>query len=152
MRMRRYAPLSVVVALVCATPASAFNSTPTGFGFHSFEASLSGTQAGSHPDVTVAFELNDALNGKGSLEPVGGEVESLDVNAPPGLVGNPDAAPQCTRQELESQAEGGCPADTQVGVASSSLGLSASVASEFTGIHVYNMVPPPGLQPSSLSS
>jgi hypothetical protein len=144
MRMRRYAPLSVVVALVCATPASAFHSTPTGFGFHSFEASVTGTQAGSHPDVTVAFELNDALNGGGNLEPVGGEVENLYVNAPPGLVGNPNAAPQCTRQELESQAEGGCPADTQVGVASSSLGLSGPIASPFTGIHVYNMVPPPG--------
>ncbi len=123
--------------------------TPSGFGFHSLEASLSGTQAGSHPDLTIAFELNSALKPgekEGvpyfALEPVGGEVRNLAVNLPPGVIGNPTDVARCTRQELDE--EGACPGDTQVGVDNIGLGSGGVVLTEFKNTPVYNMVPPSG--------
>ena len=50
--------VTLLTAFVLATggrAAATFTSTPSGFGFHSFQASFTGTQAGSHPDVTVGF-------------------------------------------------------------------------------------------------
>lgn len=104
--------VTLLTAFVLATgdaAAATFTSTPSGFGFHSFQASFTGTQAGSHPDVTVGFELNNALNQGNSYEPVGGEVRNLAVNLPPGLIGNPTAVPQCTRQRLDTGLEGDVP-------------------------------------------
>ena len=108
---KRCLPLVIAVAvaaLVSASPAIA--SSP--FGFQSFEASLGGdTQAGSHPAaLTVSFAFNSALNGGGDLEPLGGEADDLEFQLPPGLIGNPTAVPQCTRQQLDEKPfEGGLP-------------------------------------------
>ncbi len=107
---RRAARAAVMVMLlvVCAVGAQAvsasaaspiapgFNTTATGFGFHSFEASLSGTQAGSHPDLTLAFELNREqrfVNGISTPVPAGGEVGNLTVNLPPGLAAGSSRCP-----------------------------------------------------------
>jgi hypothetical protein len=150
---KRYASLLLAVCAWMALGASAsgaapvapgFGSTPTGFGFHSFEVSLSGTQAGSHPDLTVTFELNrEQREGGGSSAPfpVGGEIRNLAVNLPPGLAGNATAVPQCTRQRLDE--EGGCPVDTQIGVDTASLG-GAGEGLFVLEPPVYNMVPPAG--------
>ncbi len=133
-----------VSASVAAPVAPGFSSTPTGFGFHSFEVSLSGTQAGSHPDLTVTFELNrEQREGGGSSAPfpVGGEVRNLAIDLPPGLAGNATVVPQCTRQQLDEEA--GCPADTQIGVDMVSLG-GAGENLFVLSPPVYNMVPPAG--------
>jgi hypothetical protein len=161
--LKRYMSLLVAVCALTGLSASvsaahpiapSFNSTPTGFGFHNFEALLSEAQAGSHPDLTVAFELNSALKleevKKGIIKPIivpaGGEIRNLSGNLPPGLVGNPTAVPQCTRQRLDEEYDGaGCPADTQVGVDTVYLGGGSETPVTIPNIPVFNIVPPPGV-------
>ncbi len=125
-----------------------FGLPPAGAGFSSFDAWFSNvdgtadTQAGSHPyELTVAFSLNNIEVG-GLEEPAGGEIRDLEVKAPPGLVGNPDAVPQCTTALFEaSQASAAsCPASSQIGVDWAMLKGSGVL-----GFPVYNLVPPPGV-------
>jgi hypothetical protein len=125
--------------------------TPAGFGFASFSASFTtgtgepATQAGSHPNLKIAFELNEVHEGEPRI--LGGEARNLTVNLPPGLAANATAVPQCPRQLLDGSVGGGpgaefaCPANTQVGVDSFALYDGA----EFVNSPVYNMVPPPGV-------
>ena len=65
--------------------------------------------------------------------------QALDVNLPPGLVGEPGAVPKCTREQFDNGAEGKCPADTAIGVD------EATVAGPSGVFTVYNLVPPPGV-------
>jgi hypothetical protein len=134
-----------IVALCCAVgllevlgaSAGAFSATPTpsGFGFKSFDVLFGGDlQAGSHPpDVAVVFTMN--VDGEGFS--LGGELGHAIVNLPVGLTGNPGAVAQCTRAELDVQ---GCPVQSQVGIGEATLGET-----NFGGIDVYNMVPPPNI-------
>ena len=107
------------------------------------------TQAGSHPfGLTISFGLN-TLSNVNTLINGGpsGSLRDVSVALPPGIVGNPHAVPQCTREQLLSTAFGGCPPDTAVGV--DYTGLGAAPAQEFGDqdfrIEVYNMVPPAGV-------
>ena len=69
------------------------------------------------------------------------------VDLPPGLVGNPTAAAQCTAAQLASGgvlARTQCPADSQVGTAL--VRLNGHLARDVLGpLPVYNLVPPPGV-------
>jgi hypothetical protein len=138
------------------TPASAsapvtISSIPAGFGFAGFDGwftNADGTpdaQAGSHPyEATAVINLNNIVKqGEQSGYPLvaGGEVRNLEVSLPPGLVGDPNATPQCTRQQLDKEA---CPASTQVGVARIGLGSFEGGHTFIFRFSVFNMVPPPG--------
>jgi uncharacterized repeat protein (TIGR01451 family) len=110
------------------------------FGFASFSGWASNangtldTQAGSHPyDFTINFNLNDYENNPN-------RERNIDVNVPPGVVGDPTAVPRCTRKQFD---DGLCPASTQIGMDRARLprffvggGLS---------LPVYNLVPPKGI-------
>jgi hypothetical protein len=152
-------PILAVCALAGAPPARATCAEPSfqtpsseRFGFKCFEAELSSTQAGSHPDLTVAFTMNtetkSVRNEKGEPERIlelseeGREIKDLTVELPPGLVGDPRAMPQCPRRLFAvTSGEAECPADTQVGVDTVSLvAPSGSITLETIG--VYNLVPP----------
>ncbi len=146
---RRYLVLALPLAvyvLASSSPAMASSS----FGFHTFEVSLSNangtpdTQAGSHPYAeTYTFELNNAPNAKGIAElPGGKEVKDLDVNLPPGVIGDVNAVPQCPRQQFDAQR---CPASTQVGEDTTGLGGGGPVVVPLGPFPVYNIVPPPGV-------
>jgi hypothetical protein len=130
--------------------------SPAEFGLENADAwftSVDGTtdtQAGSHPyELTVVFSTNHVGSGGfGSEFPSGGEVKDLNVNLPPGIVGDPTAVPQCTRAQLDEQSlidngfenEGeGCPADTQVGVE------MVNVNGVRETLPVFNIVPPAGM-------
>ncbi len=129
-----------------------FGSGTPGFGFENFDAWFSNaqgevdTQAGSHPyALTVVYAVN-SKPGPYPYEheeqvPSGGEVHTLNVNVPAGLVAEPSAVPQCTYAEFDSQVEGGCPADTQIGVDWFDLGGGSSGGV----LPVFNMVPPAGV-------
>ena len=154
---KRYLALVIAVAfaaLVCASPASASSS----FGFERLEASFTeappegsppgtlgpaDTQAGSHPyAATVSFTLDSTLNEKGQIEPVD-DIKNLEVELPPGLVGDPTAVPRCTRRQLDEGFEGDCPADTKIGETETVItggGPPTSVAGA-----AFNMVPPAGV-------
>jgi hypothetical protein len=93
------------------------------------------TQAGSHPDTfTVHLELQTEANGTTQ----GGTMRNVIVDLPPGLVGDPLAAPRCSHHDFEANLAQDCPVDTQVGVLRANIGVQAIGG-------VYNLVPPPGV-------
>src|SRR6202035_5598374 len=104
------------------------------------------TQAGSHPySFTTVFALNSAEHGSG-IEPAGGEARGVNVNLPPGLVGDVTAIGECKRELFDNSETGekeepneGCPADSNIGwVTLLATGLGKPI------FPVYNLVPPPG--------
>jgi hypothetical protein len=134
-----------------------FNSAPAGVGFSSFDGWFSNadgtidTQAGSHPyALTLAFTINSIVeNGTGLMMPAGGETRNITINLPPGVVGDPDAVPQCTRAEFDNEAnnggeaKGGCPVASQIGWDWAAIpGAGSGFVLAFA---VYNLVPPPGV-------
>src|ERR1700728_4887932 len=121
-----------------------YGTEPAPLGFANADAWVSNadgtidTQAGSHPyEITVAFATNSTGESYGSERPSGGEPRALDVNLPPGVVGEPGAVSKCTRRQLDGSA---CPPDSQVGTNYPSGG-GEGLLQQF----VYNMVPPPGV-------
>jgi hypothetical protein len=113
-------------------------------GFANFDAWLSNadgtidTQAGSHPySLTVAFATNSVGYGEFNERPSVGEMHALNVDLPPGLVGEPGAVPRCTRQQFDQGEE--CPAGSLVGED------AAAVSGATFFFPVYNLVPPPGI-------
>ncbi len=130
-----------------------FSSTPAGVGLANVNVWLTNadgttdTQAGSHPyELTVAFAVNDTVTGEPFANffdlrhemTAGGELRNLNVNLPPGLVGNPLAVPQCTRVQFDEEA---CPADTEIGINRSTIQGNELIANAV----VFNMVPPAGV-------
>jgi hypothetical protein len=126
---------------VSATGPLVISSAPARFGFASANAWFSNadgtiaTQAGSHPyALTFNWELNAEAN---QFPAAGREIRNLVVNAPPGVIGDPNATPQCTRQQFDNEH---CPASSQVGIDYVDL-------PELSGLRffVYNLVPPAGV-------
>lgn len=70
-----------------------------------FTVTPGSTQAGSHPDVTIFQRL--------SLSSTTDDAKDTVVRLAPGLLGNPQSAPLCSRDQLRSDA--GCPANSKVG-------------------------------------
>jgi hypothetical protein len=123
-----------------ATNTFIIGATPAKFGFSDTDAwftNADGTvdrQAGSHP---YEFTFNFALNTKANKLPIG-EARKIEVNLPPGLIGNTKTAAECTREKFDREE---CPTGSQIGVAPT--GLAGYLPGSFL-FPVYNMVPPPG--------
>ncbi len=139
-RHSRLLAVAVLVASMLAVPASAL----ADFGFKPDTAAVTAlnrdgtidTRAGSHPfSFSVEFKLN--TDGSGHTE--GGEMRDVIIDAPLGLVGNPQATPSCPRQSFEGGVPN-CLPSTQIGM------LRATVPGfgEAFG-PIYNLVPPPGV-------
>jgi hypothetical protein len=118
------------------------SSAPVKFGFGHADAWFSNadgtfdTQAGSHP---YAFTFNFDLNSNAKSGPVEGEARNISVNLPPGVVGNPNAVTQCTREQFDEEI---CPTGSQIGVDFAGLGgYLPLITFQFP---VYNLVPPAG--------
>jgi uncharacterized repeat protein (TIGR01451 family) len=128
------------------------------FGIASFSASAidpdgtPDTQAGGHP---YSLTTNIAFNttGKsahadffGDFSTIPGDVKDVLVDPPLGLVGNPQAIPQCTQEQFREQI---CPISSQVGVSrvESAGGATCPLCGAIGPLStaVYNMVPPPGV-------
>ena len=127
------------------------SSTPSSFGlagssdawFSNPDGSID-TQAGSHPfDYTFGFSMNVDHAGGSS----GAPLRNLNVRLPAGIVGDPHAVTQCTRQQYSVPIFGGCPASSQVGEDLAGLSADPEVeAGDFEAeVPVYNLVPPPGV-------
>lgn len=120
---------------VVASSALAMPSEFDRYALKSASATLSTTQAGAHPDVTLEFSLDSQAG-----EPFG-LTRDLEFRLPAGLFGNPEAFPRCTTLQLGSQAaESHCPVDSQIG--STEITLGGATTGTFTD-PVYNM-PAPG--------
>jgi hypothetical protein len=145
MRVRGLAvPLALVLALMLSGSAGAF-------GISEFSGSLrdpSGselTQAGAHADLTTTIHFNvvRGIGPEGPNELTEGNPKDIEVNLPPGLVGDPQATPMCTQEQLKGFGEGpACPVNSQVGVVTITYYRSfAEHGTTFT-VPVYNMQPP----------
>lgn len=101
-------------------------------------------QAGAHADLTTQVVFN------GFEQAADESPRTIEVNLPPGLIGNPTAAPTCTPRELTAGAQGQssiCPLVSQVGIVyrKNETTESDSNASQYP---LYNMEHPadiPGL-------
>jgi hypothetical protein len=117
-----------------------------GFGFKSFDGGVFAqdgsavTQAGSHPyDATTTLSINRTFDAAGHPIPEG-VAKDLQVDLPPGLIGDPNAVPACTQQEF---IEFTCPNDTAVGY----IGVRTTTDghTQFSWSAVANLDPPPGV-------
>ncbi len=131
---------AVLAGLLGAIAAPASADVP----IESFGIAPGSTQAGGHPDLQVAFAIR---NGKkqqvdpGINSPCDCEnARFVTVHAPPGLVGNPHATPQCTSAQFTSYT---CPVDSQVGVVEAGISLTPVGAIPQVA-PIYNMVPRQG--------
>jgi uncharacterized repeat protein (TIGR01451 family) len=110
--------------------------SPVPFGMSGFFSILSRNLADSHPNITTSVFINQRIRGVSA-----GSTRDVSVILPLGLVGNPTATPRCT---ADSVARFECPADTAVGVATSSVNINPT---EFSGQGgpfvslIYNIVP-----------
>lgn len=86
--------------------------------------------AGSNTDLEIEIEIQQASE----------DLKDLTIHLPPGLVGNPLVAPQCTEEQLNADA---CPATSDVGDVSNDVTISPGLPQTVNG-HLYNMVPQPG--------
>ncbi len=147
--MRRLIPFfaSVLILLVVAGSAqAAFGVKEVSISYRNRDGSAA-RQAGSHPyamDTTMV--LNSSTRENGALYPEGGELRSLELSLPPGVIGNVAAIPQCTSVQFNTvdfvkETATSCPATSQVGLAGTlMLGTDERA---FVG-SVFNLAPPPG--------
>jgi hypothetical protein len=99
LRRRALGTLFTSAALLVVVPASA-----QALGLTDLSAAPVNGQAGANSD----FEIHMGFDGTGG----GTQVKDLTVGLPPGLIGNPNATPKCTVEQLTAAS---CPANTQVG-------------------------------------
>ena len=136
---------SLLVMAFASSPAQA------AFGIAAFDgetvdaAGGAYTQAGGHPfAATTKIEFNRATDSEGETIP-DESVRNIEVELPPGFVGNPQATPTlCTEAELTGGPPisiGTCPLSSQVGVTEIEVPENFLAA---TTVPVYNMVPAAG--------
>jgi hypothetical protein len=108
------------------------------------------TQAGSHPyEAFFSFDLNttrqEPTRPRSHFIPAEGSPRNITTQLAPGLVGNPTAVPQCTREQFDEEE---CGASTQIGFDVAEL-IGPFSGDEIVPNHapfpVYNLVPPPGM-------
>jgi hypothetical protein len=124
------------------------------FGLSSFHVETVGdngeadTQAGSHPfELTTSLAFNIAgrespsvHNGNTEWSLANAAPKDVEVALPPGLVGDPNALPQCSQQDFLEGVNLSCPVDTQVGTVRPFF-YGAFPSANYP---VYNLVPPAG--------
>lgn len=122
--------------LICAVALSVLASAAQAdWGFEEFGARATrdgkiSRQAGAHSDLTVSLAF-----------PYTESIRNVEVDIPPGLVGNPTVFDTCTFVQIVG-GEGGypqCPVSSQVGVA------RITINSSLHEIALWNMVKPPNL-------
>lgn len=131
-------PLAALASLAIAAPCAQGAVT-----IESFTAGAAGTIAGAHANVTTAIALR-TVTFQGELVPAGGDPRDIVVKLPPGVVGNPSNVPKCPRGLFAGTTltNPGCPADTQVGVATVRL-YGGGLGLETIHWGVYNVQPGP---------
>jgi hypothetical protein len=125
-RRRLIAALVAATALLVAGPASAEALT-----LSNLSAAPASNQAGAHSDFHIHV-------GFGS-----GQVKDLTVGLPPGLIGDPNAAPLCTVAQLNADA---CDVNTKVGsvVANATVTVAILPVTLNVSGDLYNLTPQAG--------
>ena len=130
------------------------------FGIEDFATSVTDakgdpfTQAGGHPfSATTSIQFNSTTSdeegeqGGSVLRTAGGSPRDLEVDLPPGFIGNPQAAPKCPIRLLSAFFGSNCPVSTGVGYVAVAFRGTPASGPEFTRANsgeVYNLQPPPG--------
>ena len=138
---------TLAAALAFAAPVHAAD----GLAFTSFEAKfvdldsngaeVEATQAGSHPDyLDILFGITTRINSRGSEIPLE-SIKDVDVELPPGIVGNPEATSRCTMVDFGADR---CPDQTVVGTTDVTYNVGRGGAAVYT-TGVYNVTPPKGV-------
>jgi hypothetical protein len=120
----KLASVLAIVAAIGLTVATAAQAeiNPDLYEFESVSASRSTTQAGAHPNLTVSASVTtdpgSPPDGDGDLFPWA-ITRDMTVELPPGMTGNPNAVAPCSMLQFATAFEegGGCPNDSQVGLA-----------------------------------
>ncbi len=136
------------------------NGESTPFGVERFELvpeeedGSTDVRAGSHPfQLTTTLDLNETLaplgEGQAVLNPAAAALaRNLSFELPPGLLGDPQAVPQCSDVDFSSIGANNvnaCPADTAIGVALVTLTLPSPPLPDLTeAVPVFNITPAPG--------
>jgi hypothetical protein len=108
---------SLLVALVVMVLGATAQADPSEYGIESASAVASSIQAGAHPEFIVALRLK-----KNHENRLPSSTKDLFFEAPPGLLGNPNAVPKCSAAQLlgtdtkDPSNETGCPQASQVGI------------------------------------
>jgi hypothetical protein len=137
--LRRVAALAIstLALLGAGAPTASAAEEFDKFRVESVSASLANQQAGYHSDMTIGVKLAT----KAGDAPYA-RVRDIEIELPPGVIGNPQAIPRCTTEELgDSRATSACPFESQVGVS------SVRVIQPAPGVYnepLYNMPPPKG--------
>jgi hypothetical protein len=105
-------------------------------------------QSGAHPSLAkFSFDLTSVASPRSELltqKAPSGNIRDLQIDLPPGFVGNPSAVEECSPEQL-SGAGGGCPKSSQVGRADLILYPSTMGAFDTTTAAVFNMSHPRGV-------
>jgi hypothetical protein len=114
--VRRTLETAAAAILTCLGLAGTAGAAASDYGVKSFAASLSGNQAGGHPDLVTSFELKREASGA-----LFATTRDITIETPPGLLANPNAVVHCTAAQLvtidvNDPESGSCPTDSQVGV------------------------------------
>lgn len=124
---------SLLAALAVSVPGAIADEFDK-YAIESGSVSLASNQAGAHADLTLGFSLTE----KGGGQPYA-QTRNLDFKLPPGLIGNPQAVPHCSVEDLGNvPEESKCPFASQVGISEVKLGLLSTTLFQ----PLYNMVPP----------
>src|SRR3954453_15466232 len=105
----------VLMAAVCAAllaPAAA----SADITVSNVQAKPADTKAGANSDFTMSFDLGGSET-----------IRDLDVNLPPGLLGNPNNAAKCTQAQFDSDS---CPAESKVGTQTVNVTAGALIGSD----------------------
>src|SRR3954451_9740026 len=117
----RPAPLAALCAALLAPAAAHADITVS-----NVQAKPADTKAGANSDFTLSFDLGGSET-----------IRDLDVQLPPGLLGNPNNAAKCTQAQFSSDS---CPAQSKVGTQTVTIRLLGVIPDSFSG-DVYNLVP-----------
>jgi len=123
--VRAVAFVAAFAALLIAAPAAgAFSLSP-------FAAKPANDDAGANSRFSVDFDVQQSS----------AQLKRLVIHLPPGLVGNPLAAPTCTEQRLNAD---DCPAASDVGDISNTVKVQGIPLPVTAGGNIYNVVPRSG--------
>jgi hypothetical protein len=102
------------------------------------KAAPASTAAGAHSDFTVSFDVA----GLGAVGGGGDDLKFLQLDLPPGLVGNPTApGATCSAEQLAADA---CPAGTKVGTTVTTASVLLEGAPMDIAGDIYNVAPQAG--------
>jgi hypothetical protein len=105
-------------------------------------------QAGSHPfQLTTTLQLHQALEAGRSEPSAPALLKDLHFQLPPGLIGDPQAIPQCSSLDFSTlyvKDTNLCPGDTVIGAALVTLQEPANAGFITVPVPVFNLVPAAG--------